>query len=243
MKTCLWSIGFVLGMMCTIPILCIYYIVKMLFGVIRADKFAYYFTRFWAKSIIITTGSSVIVKGLDALTNKNNVCFICNHQSLFDIPVLMGWLTIPVGFVAKQELKKIPVLSTWITAIHSVFLDRSNSRNAINSINKAAETIRNGHAIVIFPEGTRSQTGQIGDFKLGSLRLAINANAVIQPIALIGTRNIFEINKRINRSEIVLQILKPIKPSDEIYQDKQLMVNQIHSDIVNAYNNVDIGMK
>jgi 1-acyl-sn-glycerol-3-phosphate acyltransferase len=230
-----WILGFCLGMICTIPILGLYHLIKLLLGNLGADRFAYLFTRLWAKSIILTTRSSVTVHGSENLVYGKNVCFISNHQSFFDIPLLMGWLNRPVGFVAKHELKKVPVLSGWIKAIHSAFMDRTNARKAIDSINLAADAIRQGHAIVIFPEGTRSITGQIGEFKTGSLKLAFNSNAIIQPITIIGTRLIYETTKKISKTEINLYIHPAIKPEDDIYRDKLLLINQIHHNICSAY--------
>jgi 1-acyl-sn-glycerol-3-phosphate acyltransferase len=225
--TLIWMLGFCLGMLFTIPFLCIYYIAKLLAGNEKADKLAFFFTRFWAKSIIISTCSKVNIIGKENLTTSRNVCFIANHQSYFDIPVMMGWLGRPIGFIAKKELKKVPILSGWITAIHSAFLDRSNPRKAIESINKGAENIKAGHAIVIFPEGTRSKDGQVHDFKTGSLKLAFGSGAVIQPVTINGSRVIFEQNKRIRKSEISLIIHSAIHPNDDIYKDKTMLIEKL----------------
>jgi len=229
--TLLWIVGFCLGMLATIPVLLIYHLIKLFPGNHNADRFAYLFTRFWARSIITTTGSHVTVFGIENITTAPNVCFICNHQSLFDIPLLMGWLNRPVGFIAKHELRKIPVLSDWIKAIHSAFIDRSNARKAIDSIKQASDAIRKGYAIVIFPEGTRSKSGEIGDFKTGSLKLAFNANAIIQPITISGTRKIFEESRKIHKAKLTIYIHKSISPEEEITSDKQALINRIHSDI------------
>jgi 1-acyl-sn-glycerol-3-phosphate acyltransferase len=227
--TILWLIGFCTGMLLTVPFLCSYYIIRLFASTKIADKFSYVVTRYWAKSIILSTGSTVCVNGLDNLTTEKSVCFIANHQSFFDIPLLMGWLNRPVGFIAKKELKKIPVLSGWITAIYSAFLDRSNPRKAIDSINKGIQSIKSGHAIAIFPEGTRSKDGKIGDFKPGSLKLAIGANAVIQPLSIKSTRDIYETNKRIRGKNITLVVHKAITPSEDIYRDKTGLISVLHN--------------
>lgn len=238
LKTIFWILGFILGMMCTIPVLLVYHILNLISGNKTADKFAYIFTRFWAKSIILTTGSKIIVIGKENLAQERNVCFISNHQGLFDIPALMGWLERPIGFIAKRELKRIPVLSGWIKAIHSAFIDRSNARKAIDSINQASNSIKQGHAIVIFPEGSRNKTDQVDDFKTGSLRLAFNSSAVIQPITIYGTRKLFETDTRIRKSEILIQVHKAIYPSDDVYKDKNELINRIHSEIADGYNDL-----
>jgi len=232
--TIVWALGFCIGMLLTVPILLLCYLVRFIFGNRIGDKYTYIFTRFWGRSIILTTGSTVSIIGLENIPQEANVCFVSNHQSFFDIPLLMGWLNRPIGFIAKKELKKIPVLNGWITAIHSAFIDRSNPRKAIESINKGSDSIRNGHPIAIFPEGTRSKTGLIAEFKTGSLKLATNAKAIIQPITISGTFNIYEAKKRIHKSKITLQIHSPINPKDEIYKDKIMLTNHLHHVIANA---------
>jgi 1-acyl-sn-glycerol-3-phosphate acyltransferase len=220
-------------MLATVPVLGIYHLVRLIVGDLSADKFAYCFTRFWARSIILTTGSKVNVAGSEHISPDKNVCFICNHQGYFDIPLLMGWLDRPVGFIAKQELKKIPVLSGWITAIHSAFLDRSNARKALDSIQKGVKSIQNGHAIIIFPEGSRSHDCTLQDFKVGSLKLAVNAHATIQPITINNTRNIFELTNRIHKSKVALIIHEPIKPDNPLYNDRDALSKAIFS-IINS---------
>jgi 1-acyl-sn-glycerol-3-phosphate acyltransferase len=221
-------------MLLTIPFLSFYYLVKVFVGNEKADTYAFFFTKIWAKSIILSTGAKVENIGWQNLEDAKNICFIANHQSFFDIPLLMGWLKRPVGFIAKKELKKIPILNGWITAIHSAFLDRSNPRKAIKSINLGIENIKSGHALAIFPEGTRSKDGQIAEFKTGSLKLAIGSNAVIQPITIKGTRQIYEETKHIQRSKVALIIHKPIYPNDDIYKDKYLLVKTLH-DIIDFH--------
>jgi 1-acyl-sn-glycerol-3-phosphate acyltransferase len=218
-------------MICTIPFLWLYYVLKIIIGTKRADRFAYCVTKFWAHSIIVATGSKVSVIGLENISPRESVCFIANHQSFFDIPLLMGWLKRPVGFIAKQELKKVPVLSGWITAIHSAFLDRTNARKAIHSISIGINSIKAGHAIVIFPEGTRSKDGLVHDFKIGSLKLALGADAVIQPISISGTRMIYESSKRIHSSNITLCIHEAISPDDAIYADKTMLNQKLQDKI------------
>ncbi len=225
--TLLWGLCFVVGMILTIPILLFCYLVKLLFGDRIADKFIYVFTRFWGRAIVSTTGARVSVTGSENVPDAGNLCCIANHQSFFDIPLLIGWLGVPLGFIAKKELKKIPVLNGWITIIHSAFIDRSNPRRAIESISKGAESIRNGHPIVIFPEGTRSKTSAIAEFKAGSLKLPLSSQAVILPVTIKGTRLMYEATQRIRRTEVSLTIHKPIHPDDAIYNDKTALAKHL----------------
>lgn len=233
--TFIWGTFFCIGMLLTSIPLGMYHIMRRIMPQKSADRFGYAFTRMWALGTVLLTGSKVTVIGSEKLTQNRDVCFMSNHQGLFDVPLLMGWLGRPVGFIGKMELRKIPFLSGWMLAIHSVFLDRSNARKAVDSINVAAETIKSGHAIAIFPEGTRSKTGEVCEFKGGSFKLAFNANAVIQPLTIHGTRGIFEAKHRIHKSHLTLIIHDPIYPTDAIYKDKPSLIKQIQDEVKSTY--------
>jgi len=233
--TYFWAFWYSIFMLLTYPVLGFCYIAKLVFGSKAFDFLIYKFTRFWAVLTIKSTGSIVEVKGINNLPVDNGICFIANHQSLFDIPLLMGWLDRPVGFVAKEELKKVPVINIWIVAINSVFINRDNPRLAIETINKGAEKIRQGYSMVIFPEGTRSRDNTIADFKSGSIRLATVAGATLVPLTIMGTRDIFESGKKIHASKLVLTIHKPITKDDLEKIDKKDILIKLNEIIRSSY--------
>lgn len=227
--------GFIIGLLFTSIVLSLYYVIKFIAGNAIADRFAYFFTKFWGKSVILSTGSVVSVHGIENLSSDIKVCYVCNHQSYFDIPLLMGWLRRPIGFVAKKELLKVPVLNGWISAIHSVFLDRRNARSAIVSINKGIDIIKKGNAIAFFPEGTRSKDGNIAPFKVGSIKLALSSSATIQPVTICHTRDVFEAHKKIEPSHIELIIHKAINPEEDIYKDKNALIEELYTVINKSF--------
>jgi 1-acyl-sn-glycerol-3-phosphate acyltransferase len=184
--------------------------------------------------VVLSTGSKVVVTGKENLPSSGNICFVSNHQGLFDIPVILGFLGVHTGLVAKRELFRIPVLSQWMREIPCTFIDRRNPRKAIQTFQKSAELIKKGNPMVIFPEGTRSRSDKIGNFHLGSLKLPIMAEATIVPLAIKGSWRIYEIDKRIHSATVYLKILPPIKPTDDIYKDKQKLSTYLHSQISQA---------
>ncbi|WP_147533699.1 lysophospholipid acyltransferase family protein [Bacillus marasmi] len=164
----------------------------------------------WSSTIMKITGSKIIVEGKENLPD-GPVVIVCNHVGDFDIPVLLSSIDKPFGFISKIEVSKVPVLSDWMRVMNCVFLDRADRRQAIKTIKAAIETVKSGHSLVLFPEGTRSKGGPIGEFKTGGFRIAMDGQVPIVPIAIIGTADVFEKNNYLVRpATITLKIAKPI---------------------------------
>ena len=120
------------------------------------------------------TGSTLTVKGFENIPDKP-VLYVGNHRSYFDI--LAGYTTVPtlLGFVAKKEMEKIPLLRTWMVNANCLFLDRKNIKEGLKTILQGIEKVKNGISIWIFPEGTRNTNDDITEllpFKEGSLKIA-----------------------------------------------------------------------
>lgn len=144
----------------------------------------------WAKLNAWATPMFVKIIGRDNIDKKQSYVIVCNHQSHYDIFLLYGWLGIDFKWVMKKELRKVPVLGDVCDAMGHIFIDRSNSTNAIDEINRAKEKIVDGTSVLFFPEGTRSVTGEMGQFKKGAFKMAIDLGLPVLPISLKGTRNI-----------------------------------------------------
>lgn len=123
------------------------------------------------------------------------LCFVANHTSLMDIPVLLS-LGVRCGFVAKTELRFVPGVNIWVSAIHSVFIDRKSLRKGVKTIQKAVGTVKKGCPMCIFPEGSRSKDGQVHTFRHGSFRLATESGATIIPVTIKGLRGALEGRKK-----------------------------------------------
>jgi len=145
----------------------------------------------WAKLIGCLTPIFVSVRGRENIKANQSYVIISNHQSFYDIFLIYGWLGIDAKWVMKQELRKIPGLGIGSEKIGHIFIDRSNSNAAISSINKAKKKIINGTSIIFFPEGTRKNNAlELGAFKKGAFKLALDLKLPILPISIVGTRNI-----------------------------------------------------
>jgi 1-acyl-sn-glycerol-3-phosphate acyltransferase len=115
---------------------------------------------------------------------------MANHESLFDPAVLMHVSEHPLRFVAKRELSRVPIFGRALSAMGHVFVDRSDAEGARRGLDKAAQTIREGRTVLVFPEGTRSTTDALLPFKTGAFRLAVEARVPILPVGVAGPRRI-----------------------------------------------------
>lgn len=188
----------------------------------KAAQYLHSVTKTWAKTMVKITGSTVTVMGAEKIPANSAVLFVSNHQANFDIPILLGYLDKPKGFVAKVELAKLPLVSTWMEKIQCVFLDRDNVRNSLQAINQAIEILKNGHSMIIFPEGTRSKCEQMGEFKKGSLKLAIKAQAPIVPLTINGSYKIMgQKGMVIEPAQVKVVVGDPIYPTNLSKEEKE----------------------
>lgn len=228
MITLLWEAFFIVFMFLCMLTYFIFVILKLFLPRRIYQAGVQKVVRFWARTTLLTTGSTVEVEGLENLPSHRNICFISNHQGMFDIPLVLGFIGIPTGFIAKQELFKIPVLSHWMREMPCVFIDRGSARKAMESFQKSAEVIKAGHPMVIFPEGTRSRSDTMGEFHLGSLKLPIMANATIVPMVIKGSWRIMEMDKKLHKTKLKMRIMSPIEPDNPIYRDKHKLAEHLH---------------
>ena len=141
----------------------------------------------WGRWVMRACGIRVKVSTEQDFDLQQHYVYACNHQSLFDILALGGFLPQLVGFVAKKELRSWPIVGWAIKQAGYVLIDRSAGRQALKAMRAAGETIRNNNSIVIFPEGTRSPNGELRRFKRGALVLARAARVPIVPVAIVGS--------------------------------------------------------
>ncbi len=228
MKTPGYKLLFFCLMLCTLLLFPLFLLFKATLPQKIYYRMVQWVVRYWARITLLSTGSTVEVMGQEKLPDTRNICFISNHQGMFDIPMVLGFIGIPAGFIAKQELFKIPALSHWMREIPCVFIDRGSARKAIETFHKSAEVIKAGHPMVIFPEGTRSKSDQMGEFHLGSFKLPAMAGATIVPIVLKGSWRIYEIDKKIHAQKLKLQILDPITPDTDLYKDNRKLAGHLH---------------
>ncbi len=182
--------------------------------------------------ILFLAGTKKYVYGLENIP-ESSALYVGNHRSNFDIVVThsalknagtSGKYRVPLGFIAKLELDKIPFLRSWMRNIGCLFLDRIDTRAALKSIMEGVDILKAGHrSLVIYPEGTRGHSGEMKPFKKGSFKLAERSAAPIVPVAIIGSDDIFENNPWIFKIKPAKVYLAFGEPIDTASLDKETL--------------------
>lgn len=193
-----------------------------------ADKKA----RAWARFLLRRAGAEVTVEGLDKIPTEGSVVYIANHQSNFDVPLMIAHMPKSKGFIAKAETLKIPIVRTWMTYMNCVFLDRSDIRQQVKAIGEGVRNIKDGQSMVIFPEGTRSIDGQLSAFKAGSLKLATKSGATIVPVAIENSMGLMKKGDvRIRKAQVTLKVCEPIVDVASMNRETNVLAEEVKTRI------------
>jgi len=209
-------------------VFCILAIVVSFFN--RSGNPVHIIARVWSKSILFVSGIDVTVAGLSNIDPSQSYIYMSNHCSNFDIPVLLGCLPIQFRWLAKAELFKIPIFGRAMRGAGYVKIDRFNRVSAFKSIDQVAAKMKNGVSVMIFPEGTRSEDGNLKPFKKGGFVMAIDSGVSIVPVILEGTRSIMAKGSwRIIPGSVTLSIEKPIATTGYIRDTKDDLIKYVRS--------------
>ncbi|MDA8220929.1 lysophospholipid acyltransferase family protein [Desulfosporosinus sp.] len=210
-RTILWFTYFWIHLIAIQPTLLKVNLLEKMGKTVEHDQLTNQTAKKWAHTLVKLAGVTVTISGEENIPSEGPVLFVSNHQGNFDIPILLGYIDKPKAFIAKVELLKLPLIRTWMTHLKCVFMDRSDIRQSLKVINQAAEHLKEGYSMVIFPEGTRSKGETLGEFKPGSLKLALKAGVPIVPITIRGSYKIMEQNGfKIKPAHVEITIFDPI---------------------------------
>ena len=184
--------------------------------------------RLWGRAIVLISGVKVSVQGLDHIDPGATYVYMANHQSMFDILALLGYLPVQFRWLAKMELFRIPVFGYSMARVGYISIDRSNRKSAYKSLQEAAQRIAQGVSVVVFPEGTRSADGQIKPFKAGGFYLAIRSGRPIVPVVIYGSHHVMPKGMiRINPGRIVLSINQPVETTHYDNSTKEILMESV----------------
>ena len=183
----------------------------------------------WCRGIIRISGVKLVVHNPERMSATDGRVYISNHVSWFDIFALAS--VIPrYTWIAKQELKKIPLFGGAAKAAGIVFIDRDNRKAAFESYKVAAEDVKRGRSVIICPEGTRGRDYHLRPFKKGPFVLAIASQAPIIPTVVYGTREVMPKGSfRVRKGEVHLHFLEPVPTQDYTYEDRAHLMETVWS--------------
>ena len=181
----------------------------------------------WSRLICRWNGIKVKITGTENILVGQPQIFIANHQGYYDIFALAGYLAVQLRWVSKSVLFRIPFMGWAMTAAGYIPVERNNRKQSYQAFLNTLEAIKAGSSIVIFPEGTRSEDGNIGVFKKGSQLLAQRAKVPMVPVTIIGTQDIIRKGSMLIHPKVVQIIISPCitlegkdaKKGDEILQE------------------------
>jgi 1-acyl-sn-glycerol-3-phosphate acyltransferase len=168
----------------------------------------------WAWLILKTCGVEVEVEGRKNLVPGGTYVLASNHQSLFDTPILFAYLPLSFRILYKKSLNRIPFLGWHLFLSGHVPVERESPAKATESLDHAAERIRSGTSVAVFPEGTRSYDGVMRAFRKGSFRLALKASTPVVPLTISGSHLVMKRGRvTVYPGKVKLTIGEPIPVS------------------------------
>jgi len=192
--------------------------------------------RWWSKILLWAAGVKVTIHGRENIPDDQSFVFTSNHVSLFDIPSLVASLPRSY-FVAKSELFKIPVFGPGIRAVGTIPIERANQKSAFGSYDVAADRIRNGNSVVVFPEGTRGLAYNIRPFKKGPFVLAIQAGVPVVPCLVHGTIEVLpKKSLKLNPGRVNVHLLEPVPTEGLTYDDRGTLAAKVNERMARAMN-------
>jgi len=190
--------------------------------------FSFYPGMIWSKISCYLAFCPVKVRGKENLKKRQSVVFVANHQGAFDVFLMYGFLGVPIKWMMKKGLAKIPLVGAACRAAGFIFVDNSTPRTAQRSIAEAEQQLKKGDSLVVFPEGSRSPDGKMHRFLKGAFRVALDLNLPIVPITLNGPYHVMPIGSKIirpHRMEMVVH--PPISVDDLSYNDRESLLKLV----------------
>ena len=188
--------------------------------------------RLWARSLVRAAGIKLRAERMETVDRAQRYILIANHYSYFDIPVIIAAVPQPIRFMAKISLFKIPIFGWALARAGFIPIDRKNRRTAVKSFDLAAQRIRKGNTIVVFPEEGRSRNRQMRNFQRGGFLLALKSELPILPLAIDGTYDVYRVAaKRITPGPVTIKVGAPIATAGRSVREKERLAEESRSQI------------
>lgn len=190
----------------------------------------------WANILLLISNTKVEVSGIENILYGKPQIFMANHQSDFDVLIILAHIPVQFRWIAKKELFHIPVFGAAMKAAGYIAIDRHNHETAIQNLEEAASCIREGKSVMSFPEGSRSRDGEIKPFKKGIFHLAIKSGVSIVPVSIIGSGEIMpKRSLKVTPGKVKLIIDKPIDMKGYTLGKNDELIERVRKVIIQNY--------
>jgi len=207
----------------------------LILRVLGFEKDAFFFlgaiSRIIAKFLLFTTGTKLSIQGRENIPVGRPYCYIGNHQAYADILTMMAATPQAVGFIAKDSLKMVPIVRTWMVYLGCYFLKRDSLKDGMKAILYGADRVKKGYPMVIFPEGTRSRGPEMGPFRKGGVKLATKSKALAVPVSIHGSYRLLERNGRPNPTWIGVKFHPPVDTGPLRGPDEDALADRLRETI------------
>jgi 1-acyl-sn-glycerol-3-phosphate acyltransferase len=201
----------------------------------RSDAILYRLGHFGVRLALFLAGTRIVIEGLEKLGDARNTVVISNHESHLDAPVLFEGLGTDFKAVVKKEIFSWPFLGPVLRRAGFVAVDRRDRMQSGLALARAAESLRAGACFLVFAEGTRSATGELGPFKKGGFVIAIEAGSRVVPVVVKGGRDLMPRGGfRIRGGVVRARVLDPLDAAGYSYADRDRLVREVHARIAAA---------
>jgi 1-acyl-sn-glycerol-3-phosphate acyltransferase len=188
---------------------------------------------YWAPLLFLGAGARLRVEGAERVDWSRPQVLVANHASMMDIPALFRAVPVPLRFVLKREIARVPFVGWYARLMGMAFIDRGNARDAKRRLADAAERLRGAATFAAFPEGTRSKDGTVGAFKGGALQLAIEAGVPVLPVAIQGAGRVLPpTGFSVRPGEIVVRFGDPIETTGLAPQDRNALARRAREAVI-----------
>lgn len=193
--------------------------------------------RGWSGFILWMYGIRVTIRGTEFLDPSKQYIYVSNHASMFDIPAVLTVIPDQIRIVFKREITRVPFFGWAMKYGSYVIIDRAHAKDAMKSLEKAAEKISEGQSVLLFAEGTRTMTGKLQPFKRGAFTLAVKTGVPVVPVAINNTFGILpKGSKNVRPRDITIVLDKPIAvPESDGKEVEVLLMNEVHKAIEKNY--------
>ena len=203
----------------------------ILFVPFRNAEFVHKEQQFWSRACYWLMFIPVSVDGIEHIKPNQSYVFVSNHQSMYDVWLIYGWLPVIFKWLMKAEIRHIPFVGTACKAAGHIFVERRKAKASMDSLREIEKQLKDGVCTVIFPEGTRTENGEVGRFKRGAFQIALDLGLPVIPLSVSGCYEVMPKGQRyVNRHPVHMHIGEPIDLKQ--YDDPDQAIDAVRNAVI-----------